>query len=101
MVIKKRRIVWDNIAKEYIKNSLQHIKQDSPQNADKVKNTINLKIKEIPDNPERYALDKYRLNNEGSYHAFEIYRFRISYFVNDSEIRIVRIRHTNQIPLKY
>ncbi len=101
MVGKKRKIVWDDVAKEYLKKSIQFIKQDSPQNADKVKGAIRLSIKEIPANPERYPMDKYRKSNNGSYRALELYGFRISYFVSDNEIRIVRIRHTRQEPLYY
>jgi len=98
---KQRKIVWDNIAKEYLKNSLRYIKNDSPKNAAQVKDLINNTIKEIPSHPEKYPADKYRLNNEGNYRALEIYYFRISYFIGDDEIRIVRVRNTHQIPLAY
>jgi len=97
----KRRIVWDDAAKIYLKKSLQYIKQDSPQNADKVKREIRVIIKQIPAHPERYPADKYRLHNDGAYRALEIYNYRISYFIGHEEMRIVRIKHTSQEPLNY
>ena len=39
--------------------------------------------------------------NDGSWRAFEKYRFRISYRVMEKEIRIVRFRHTSRTPLNY
>ena len=101
MVNKESRIVWDNRAKEYLKKSLQFIKKDSAQNADKVKEAIRSVLKQIPADPERYPPDKYRLNNNHNYRAFELYGFRISYFVGENEIRIVPVRHTRQEPLNY
>lgn len=101
MVVKKRKIRWDNIAKDYLKQSIQYISHESPQNASKVKNEIRLAIKEIPANPERYPADKFRANNSGAYRAFNLHGFRISYFIAENEIRIVRIRHTKQEPLEY
>ena len=97
----KRRIVWDDPAKIYLKKSLEFIRRDSPQNADKIRNEIRIIIKEIPAHPERYPADKYRLNNDGAYRALEIYSYRISYYIGDNEIRIVRIKHTSQEPLNY
>ncbi len=97
----KRKIIWDTHAKEYLKRSLQYIKQDSPQNAEIVKDEIKSLIRKIPDQPERYPADKYRVNNTGNYRAFELYHFRISYFINDTEIRIIRIRHTKEKPQGY
>ena len=101
MVGKKRKIVWDNQAKEYLRKATQYIKLDSPQNAEKVKNAIRLAVEEIPKYPERYPPDKYRLNNNSEYRCFLLYDFSISYFINTDEIRIVRIRHSKQKPLYY
>jgi len=97
----KRKIIWDNLAKEDLKKSLHYIKQDSPQNAENIKTGIKSAIEEIPAHPERYPADKYRLNNNGDFRAFELYNFRISYFIGNNEIRIVRIRHTKLKTLDY
>ncbi|MDR0794311.1 MAG: hypothetical protein LBE82_13465 [Chitinophagaceae bacterium] len=55
----------------------------------------------MADNPEQHAPDKYRLNNDGSYHAYEVYKYRISYHISPAEIRVLRIRHTKMLPMEY
>jgi len=98
MVRKVLRIVWDKSAVIYLKSAIAFIRKDSPQNAEKVKRDIITSVIALADTPERHPLDKYRINNDGSFRAFELYKFRISYFISDKEIRIVRIRHANQEP---
>jgi len=97
----KRKIVWDKQALNYFRESIRYIRQDSPQNADKVKKEVLEKINELSGRPEIHNLDKYKLNNNGSYRAFELHRFRVSYLVKENQIIITRIRNTNQEPLDY
>jgi len=97
----KRKIVWDKQALNYFRESIQYIRQDSPQNADKVKKEVLEKINELSGRPEIHNLDKYKLNNNGNYRAFELHRFRVTYLVKENEIIITRIRNTNQEPLDY
>jgi hypothetical protein len=59
------------------------------------------KINELSGRPEIHNLDKYKLNNNGSYRAFELHRFRVSYLVKENQIIITRIRNINQEPLDY
>jgi plasmid stabilization system protein ParE len=101
MVKKAVAIIWDKEALSYLKLAIKYIRKDSPQNARHVKARIITCINELADNPMRHAADKYRDNNDGSYRAFEIYRFRIAYFISIDTIRIVRIRHTSQEPMNY
>jgi plasmid stabilization system protein ParE len=51
--------------------------------------------------PLKYPLDKDKLKNDGSFRAFEILHYRISYRVLQYEIIILRLRHTTRQPLKY
>jgi plasmid stabilization system protein ParE len=67
----------------------------------RVRKTILESIKELIKNPEKYPSDKYRLDKNVSYRAFEIYSYRITYYVASDEIRIIRIRHTKMNPLIY
>ena len=99
--MKKRRIVWDKNAVNYLRGAIEFIRKDSPQNAEKVKQQIKNSVATLAEHPEKHPTDKYRSNNDGSFRAFELYRFRIAYFVSSSEIRIIRIRHTSQEPLSY
>lgn len=97
----KPRIVIDNVAKRQLKDAYVYIKEDSPQNAEKVKEKILSSIKSLNLNPEIHPPDKYRINNDGSFRAYEIYKYRISYHVSADEIRVLRIRHTKMNPLEY
>jgi plasmid stabilization system protein ParE len=101
MVAKNRKAIIDNEAKRSLHEAYAYIKKDSLQNAEKVRSKILASIKELIKNPERYPPDKYRLNNDGSYRAYEIYKYRISYHVSPTEVRVIRIRHTKMIPLEY
>jgi plasmid stabilization system protein ParE len=97
----KRKITWDKQALNHFRESIRYIRQDSPQNADKVKKEILEKINELSKRPEIHNPDKYKINNNGEYRAFELHRFRVGYLVKESEIIIARIRNTNQEPLDY
>ena len=97
----KRKISWDKQAIYYFSEAITYIRMTSPQNADKVKKKVLKKINELSQKPEAHPPDKYKLNNNKDYRAFELYRFRISYLVKDDEIIIARIRHTSQGPLEY
>jgi plasmid stabilization system protein ParE len=94
-------LVLSNEAKKSLQAAYNYIKKDSFQNAEKVREKIVFAIKQLPHNPEKYNLDKYKLHNDGFYRAFEIYHYRISYFVSLTEVRIIRIRHTKMNPLNY
>ncbi len=80
---------------------IKFILQDSPQNAKKVRADIVALTHRLPSNPEQYAPDKYKLNNDGSYRAFEKHRYRMVYRLLDKEIRILRVRDTKMEPLEY
>ena len=101
MVTGNRRISWDKQATIQLKKAIQYIREDSPQNADKVKSGILKKINELSLWPENHTPDKYKLNNNGNYRAFELHHYRISYLVKENEIIIARIRHTGMAPKPY
>jgi plasmid stabilization system protein ParE len=101
MVKKVRSVIWDKSAVKYLKSAIEFIRKDSPQNAEKLKSELKASILSLSDNPEKNPPDKYRTNNDGSFRAFELYKFRISYYVSATEIRIVRIRHARQEPLNF
>ena len=53
--------------------------------------------KAVP-NPEFYGPDKYKINNDGTYRAFEKHRYRISYKITKMTIVVLRVRHTKLEP---
>jgi plasmid stabilization system protein ParE len=101
MVVKKRKITWDKQALYNFRDAILYIRKDSPKNADKVKKELLEKINELSKRPEIHAADKYKVNNNGNYRAFELHRFRVGYLVKDDEIIIARVRKTDQEPLGY
>lgn len=93
--------VWSKKAKFQLQQAFNFIKQDSLQNAEKVRDEIINVTIDLVHHPEKYSLDKYKTINDGSYRALEIHRYRISYRVTKGFIRIVRMRHTGRSPLNY
>ena len=94
-------IKWNKTALKQFEKAIDFIEKESPLYAEKVKLKILLKIDSLPEHPEKYYPDKYKLENDGTYRAFEIYHYRISYRIKNNEIRILRIRHTRQSPLLF
>ena len=60
---RKRKIIWNEIAKEFFKEAIIYIRKSSPQNAGKVKTGILKSISQLADFPEIHPPDKYKENN--------------------------------------
>lgn len=101
MVNARQTIIIDNQAKIVLRKAYEFIKKDSFQNAEKVRTGILKSIKELIKNPTKYPPDKFRLDKDISFRAYEIFRYRITYHISENEIRIIRIRHTKMDPLEY
>ena len=67
--------------------------------ADKVINKLFNSSDILEEYPELYPIDKFKTNNNGTYRAYEVYSYRISYRVFNTKIRILRVRHTSREPL--
>ena len=89
-------VVWNLNAKLELKRVYEYILKDSWQNAIKVRQEIIDAVLSLPEHP-----DKHKINNDGTWRAFEIDRYRISYRVKKDQIRIIRLRHTSRSPLPY
>jgi plasmid stabilization system protein ParE len=101
VVAKGFNIHWENEAKLHLKQACAYIRKDSVQNALKVKKEILDIITTLSIYPEKYSLDKYKKNNDGSYRSFEKHHYRIAYRVSDNKIIILMIRHTSMQPLEH
>lgn len=97
----QRRIIWDNSALTNLTNALNWISDDSLQQAEQVEQAILSFIEKVSFNPERFAPDRYKRNNPGTFRAFETHSFRISFLFTEEEIHILRVRHVRQKPLRY
>jgi plasmid stabilization system protein ParE len=93
--------IWSRLASNQLQKSYNYIKRSSLQNAEKVRDEIIDKTIALAHNPEIHPLDKYKTLNDGSYRAFELHRYRVTYRVLKESIRIVRLRHTSQSPLQF
>lgn len=101
MVTKTFRIVWTKRAERHLREIYEHISLDSPQNAIKVIRDIVKNMEKTCENPEVYPADKYKLDNDGTFRAFEKHKYRLSYRYSGYTIRVLRVRHTKMKPKSY
>ncbi len=94
-------VVWGNSAKAELKKAFDYISLDSVQNAIMVRDIKIDMTLDLAKNPEKHPLDKFKTSNDGTWLAFEKHHYRVSYRVLKDQIRVVRMRHTSQSPLKY
>jgi plasmid stabilization system protein ParE len=99
--MQKSKITWSKTSLNQFAKAIKYIHKQSVQNAEKVRLDIVEKISSLSANPEFYPPDKYKKINDGSYRAFEIHHYRISYRILPSEIMIVRFRHVKRQAVKY
>lgn len=94
-------IKWNKKAIKQFEEAIEYIELGSPVNASQIKKEILFKIYGLLQHPEKYNPDKYKTKNDGSFRAFEIHHYRLSYRYKKGEIHILRIRHTKMNPLEY
>jgi plasmid stabilization system protein ParE len=92
---------WTKPAQVHLKHLYEHIAKDSPLNALRVVEDIVIAVEKAKNNPAIYASDKFKINNDGSYRAFEKHRYRVSFRYTNNMIRVLRVRHTSRIPKRY
>jgi plasmid stabilization system protein ParE len=102
-MVKKTRlnVVWDKPASASLQIAYDYIKEDSPVNAERVREAILKITKGLSDHPEKYPPDKFKEANVGNYRAFEKYSYRVAYKITEQEIIILRVRHVKQEPKGY
>jgi plasmid stabilization system protein ParE len=94
-------VSWPLPVQKQLEKIYQYILLNSHQNAEKVKTAILDSTRKLPVHPEMHPPDRYRKNNDGSFRAYEIHRYRITYRITDKAIIIVRVRHTSMEPREY
>ena len=92
---------WDKTALKQLESVCNFIRNDSLKNAQKVRKDIFTLAKALALNPQKHPLDKYKLNNDGTFRAFEKHHLRITYCVFPVEIKIISVRHTKMEPKEY
>ncbi|MGH2643572.1 MAG: type II toxin-antitoxin system RelE/ParE family toxin [Chitinophagaceae bacterium] len=101
MVKESYQVVWTKPAQKEMKQAFDYISKDSIKNAEKVITTIAAMVDKASDNPQIYPPDKFKIDNDGSYRAFEKHRYRIAYRFSNKVLRVLRVRHTSREPLQY
>ncbi|MBS1512397.1 MAG: type II toxin-antitoxin system RelE/ParE family toxin [Bacteroidetes bacterium] len=97
----KNQLVWTKRSQLHLRALYKYIAEDSPQNAAKVVNDIIKAAEKAINNPQYYNPDRFKMNNDGSYRAFEKHRYRVVYRYQKNMIRILRIKHTKMEPKPY
>ncbi len=97
----KRKVTWAKRASRQFNATIEYIRQDSEQNADRVKERLLSKINELADDKMVHRKDPYRKNNDGNYLYFETLKYRVVYYAGPKEVLIIRIRHTSMEPKRY
>ena len=100
-MVNRIKVNWDKKATISFQSAIKYIKSDSPHNAEKIRKAILISTKELADYPHKHPSDRYKLNNDGSYRAYELYKYRIAYVVLEKEIKVILFRHTSQEPFDY
>ena len=97
------RVIWDRQALNQMAEIYDYILQDSIQNAQIVRQKILNQTARLAKNPWRYNSDKLRLDKDSRFRAFELYKFRITFFVNEDSktVIVLRVRSTWRDPLTY
>ena len=90
-----------NEANLIVPDDYRRIKEESPRNAEKVRDEILATTKMLADHPEMHPPDKFKNENPGNYRAFEKLSYRVSYRHTEKEVRILRVRHVKQEPKPY
>src|SRR5690349_16753921 len=95
-------VIWTETTKKQLEQIYLYIAEASSINqADNVFEKLINSTSQLPEHPLKNPPDKYKIDNEGIYRAYEVFHFRISYKITEEAIYIVRIRSTHQNPEGY
>lgn len=92
-------VKWSKVALKQFIEILEYLEEKKEFTYSEIlKNDILKSIKSLPKNPKIYQPDRIKINNDGSFYAYHIDTYRISYRIIKGEIRILRIRHSSRKP---
>ncbi|MFY0602266.1 MAG: type II toxin-antitoxin system RelE/ParE family toxin [Cyclobacteriaceae bacterium] len=96
--MKKYKVTWDSYAKESLKSIVQHIKDDSPPAAQKVKIELLKLAQSLNNKPNRFSKEFYLEDKEGNYRSVSKWSYKIIYKVKEDEVYILDVFHTRKDP---
>ena len=101
-MVNKRKVVWDNFAVNEFKIAYKFFMQSIMKVfANNFKTEIIDATKNLAIFSEMFKIDRFKIDNDGSFQAFELFNYRIAYRITEKQIRILRMRHTSREPLQY
>ena len=86
---KELSVNWTAKAVQSLENHYHHIKEESPQSADKVRKEILKATRALPSHPRKYQIDEYYPKESGEIRRFFKWSYRIVYEVRESTIDIL------------
>ena len=92
-------VIWDTKAFDDLREILFYLNKRSEQAPQLIKKGIKKSVDIIKTNPLVFEPDDLKTNNDGTYRAFIVYSYRISYRFVENKILILRVRHTSRKPL--
>lgn len=94
------KIIWSSDALEQLEDIHFYIlfESKSIRIADKVIDAIFDSTEILKTQPEIYKLDIKKNHNDGSFRAYFVYDYMISYQITSDCIQILRVRHTSRKP---
>ena len=101
MAKKKINIVWSRDASLHFNELLEYLYKESETAASIVGNAILDEIEKLKTYPTAHPFDRFKKRNDGNFRAYIVFSYRISYYIDDSTIYILRIRHTSREPLEH
>lgn len=98
-----RKIVWSRTSIKQLEKIHEFVYKETHSLiiSDNLVNGILDATMVLINQPDLYPIDKYRIQNNGSYRAFEVFNYRIAYREFKHTIRILQVRHTSRKPLNY
>ncbi|MFZ5553754.1 MAG: type II toxin-antitoxin system RelE/ParE family toxin [Bacteroidota bacterium] len=94
-------IVWSKRSLRQLKDIYLYIEKESPGGAKKVVKAISSRVQSLGTNAMIYEADQCKRNNDGSYRATHVYKFRIVYRITAKHVMILKIMHTARKPRIY
>ncbi len=99
--LKPFETIWSKRSLDQLQQIHHFIDQDSPTGAKKVVKAIARRVESLSTNAMIYEADRFKKNNDGSYRATLIYKYKIVYRITQKQVIILKILHTARLPRKY
>ena len=100
MVKKELPVLWSDEAKDSLKYIFNYVKRNSPDNAQKVKQTILKIAATLNFYPEKFPRDPFLLDSKRNFRFFPKWSYKIVYEVTDKAVIIIDVFHAKQHPDK-